>query len=118
MRSRHNGVVRPSGHLNALLFSLTSRLYGTYGEQHQDHGKHGSVAKAPLRSVIPIILVDDRDGWEYSRQVSSDDFSQPTRRESVRRVNAAVAIKPHRVRTYRPVVASPRAVDEEHILQM
>lgn len=66
MRSRYNGVVRLFGHLNALLFSLTSKLYGTYGEQHQDHGKHGSVAKAPLRSVVSIILVDGRDSREYS----------------------------------------------------
>ncbi len=118
MPSRYNGVVRLFGHLNALLFSLTSRLYGTYGEQHQDHGKHGSVAKAPLRSVISVMLMDDRDSWEYSRQVSSDDFSQPTRRESVRKVNAAAAINQHRIRTYRPVVASQRAVDEEHMRQM
>lgn len=118
MRSRYSGIVCLFGHLYALSFLLTSRLYSTYRKQHQDHGKHGSVAEAPLRNFVSIMLMDDRDSWEYSCQVSSDDFGQPTRGESVRRVNAAAAINSHRVRTYRLAVVSQRAVDEEHMRQM
>ena len=64
--SRGIGTLELFVYLVSLMHRYVRRRRGAYGVQRQDHGKHSSVAKAPLRSIIPTILLDNKDCWKYS----------------------------------------------------